>query len=96
MFSNPSGNEVPACEGIDPLGSKISTVRRAKLSKRNYLLEELYPTNYPTGRIIQEELSENYGGSSCWSELFPPPAALKWQEKKKRGDKDVVERDSVV
>ena len=76
MFSNPSGNEVPACEGRDPLGSKISAVQWAELSKRNYPVEELYPTNYPTGRIIPEELSENYDGSSCWSELFPPPAAL--------------------
>ena len=41
--------------------------------------------NYIPG-IIEEELSENYGGSSCWTELFPPPAAAsKWQQPWKKG-----------
>ena len=51
LRTNPSGNEVPACEVRDPLGSKISAVGRAKLSKRNYPVEELYPRNYRRGII---------------------------------------------
>ena len=51
LRTNPSGNEVLPCEVRDPLGSKISAVGRAKLSKRNYPVEELYPRNYRRGII---------------------------------------------
>ena len=78
IFSNPSENEVPACEGRDPLGSKITAVRRAELSKRNYPVEELYPTNYPTGKIIQEELSGGKMISNKLSDRQNYPRGIIW------------------
>ena len=76
MFSNPSLEM-----RFRLVKAEIHWAVKYRLSDgQNYPRGIIQWKNYIPG-IIEEELSENYGGSSCWTELFPPPAAAsKWQQ----------------